>query len=127
MNKLPKMYRLRRLKMRQGLATTHSANGSVFEGEFKDGKRHGFGRCIYAAGALYEGNWSDDKRHGLGRMEWSFGNSYEGLGEIRSRALAAMNGKMEMLMKSSWRNAKRRARYFFWRGQASRLRGLEGR
>jgi len=41
-------------------------DGSVYEGEFKQNKREGTGRYMYANGEVYEGSWKDDKKHGLG-------------------------------------------------------------
>jgi hypothetical protein len=93
---------------RTGYYSLTLADGSVFEGEFKDGKRHGFGRCIYPAGDLYEGNWSGDKRHGLGRMEWSFGNSYEGAWrENQITGIGRYEWKNGDAHEGLWRNAKR--------------------
>ena len=36
---------------------------AVYEGEFKDGKREGWGR-FYIKGERYEGEWRDDRKHG---------------------------------------------------------------
>ncbi|KAG3024836.1 hypothetical protein PC121_g2241 [Phytophthora cactorum] len=42
-------------------------NGDVYEGEFKDGYRHGFGIFTErATGSTYEGQWVRDLRHGSG-------------------------------------------------------------
>lgn len=60
-----------------------------YEGNFKDGKRHGMGRMLYTAQSkscalfeeaegLYEGIWNNDLRHGKGTMKWSNGIIYEG-------------------------------------------------
>ena len=52
--------------------------GSRYEGEFRDGKRHGKGINIWASGARYEGDWRDEKRHGKGTYVWASGDRYEG-------------------------------------------------
>ena len=41
-----------------------AANGCMYEGEFKDDKRHGHGTFSYFSGDRYEGDWVEDKRHG---------------------------------------------------------------
>ena len=53
-------------------------NGASYEGECRDGKKHGWGTHIYASGEVYEGQWEDDKRHGQGKYVYSHGGVYEG-------------------------------------------------
>ena len=36
----------------------------MFEGEFVNGLRHGFGTFYYANGAKYEGGWKNNMKHG---------------------------------------------------------------
>ena len=40
--------------------------GDKYEGDFKDGVKHGTGRYTWANGRVYEGDWRDGKRHGSG-------------------------------------------------------------
>ena len=40
--------------------TEEYENGDVYEGEEKDGIRHGIGIYYHADGAIYEGEWKDD-------------------------------------------------------------------
>ena len=63
------------------------ADGSVYTGEFKDGKRSGQGRMIYEMirtehGSLdsgtYEGEWKRGNRHGKGTMSWSDSSKFDG-------------------------------------------------
>lgn len=55
------------------------ADGSVYEGEFRDSKRHGTGCCTLVNGSIYEGTWQDDKLHGHGKVTCGDGSmSYEG-------------------------------------------------
>ena len=42
-------------------------NGSVYEGEFKNGSKDGFGRFSQSGKEVYEGQWSGDKPHGKGK------------------------------------------------------------
>ena len=45
---------------------THTySTGSVYEGEWKGGMRHGKGKMTYRNG-MYEGGWKDDKIYGFG-------------------------------------------------------------
>uniref|UniRef100_A0A7N8XQ27 Alsin-like n=1 Tax=Mastacembelus armatus TaxID=205130 RepID=A0A7N8XQ27_9TELE len=40
----------------------------IYEGHWKDGKIHGFGKYKYASGEVYEGCFCDDQRHGYGML-----------------------------------------------------------
>ena len=51
---------------------------SVYEGEYRDGKRHGRGTLTFASGARYEGEYRDGNRHGHGTYTFADGDSYEG-------------------------------------------------
>ena len=42
------------------------ANGSVYEGEWKNGKKHGKGVKINEDGTKYDGDYKNDKPHGSG-------------------------------------------------------------
>lgn len=69
----------------------HAKYGHVGEyfGEFKNGKRHGYGLMKYTdpehtcewfpeTEGTYLGEWRDDKRHGYGIMVWANGTQYKG-------------------------------------------------
>jgi hypothetical protein len=43
-------------------------DGATYEGEWKDGKRHGQGIWIRPDGMRYEGSWKDDKPNGQGTL-----------------------------------------------------------
>ena len=46
-----------------GFACVVDGNGTViYEGEFKDGKRHGLGRQLFDSGDMYEGGWPCKRR-----------------------------------------------------------------
>lgn len=53
--------------------TEEYENGDVYEGEEKDGIRHGIGIYYHADGAIYEGEWKDDLIHGIGRYYYPDG------------------------------------------------------
>ena len=36
----------------------------MYDGEFKQRLRHGFGTFYYSNGARYDGEWESDKKHG---------------------------------------------------------------
>ncbi|CDW86547.1 morn repeat protein [Stylonychia lemnae] len=54
------------------------ANGDVYEGEWKDDKTDGFGKYYHIDGSCYEGHWKEDKQHGHGKETWPDGACYEG-------------------------------------------------
>ena len=43
------------------------ANGSVYEGQWRAGKKHGHGKQTIATGEVYEGEYVAGKRHGRAR------------------------------------------------------------
>lgn len=55
--------------------------GIRYEGEWKDGKRHGYGVSTQASRFQYVGYWENDKKHGRGRQTWEDGSSYDGMWE----------------------------------------------
>ena len=70
----------------------HAKYGHVgdYIGEFKNGKRHGYGLMKYTdpehtcewlpeTEGTYLGEWRDDKRHGYGVMVWANGTQYKGI------------------------------------------------
>ena len=48
-----------------------------YDGAWLDNKKHGYGRQQYPAGSLYEGMFRKGLRHGEGKYTWSDG-SYDG-------------------------------------------------
>lgn len=53
-------------------------NGSVYEGQWVDGRKQGQGKQMQPDGSVYTGEWRDNQMHGKGRMRWDNGDSYEG-------------------------------------------------
>ncbi|KAJ4434242.1 hypothetical protein ANN_22791 [Periplaneta americana] len=54
------------------------SDGSWYQGEWKNGERHGIGLCVLPDGSFYYGQWENDKYHGLGLYVKANGNRYEG-------------------------------------------------
>jgi len=52
--------------MMSGTHTVNYADGGLYNGELKDGKRHGQGISKYANGNRYAGEFKDDERNGRG-------------------------------------------------------------
>ena len=55
-----------------------SPDGDKYEGEWKDGKKHGQGTITLSSGTKYVGEWKDDQRTGQGTMTYYDGAKYEG-------------------------------------------------
>jgi hypothetical protein len=54
------------------------ANGDVYDGEWRGGRRHGNGMYTYRSGNVYFGAWEDDHRNGYGVCKYANGDTYEG-------------------------------------------------
>lgn len=53
-------------------------NGSIFSGQWVDGKMHGNGTVQWEDGASYSGQWVHGKRTGYGTYIWPNGDTYVG-------------------------------------------------
>eukprot|EP00620_Florenciella_sp_RCC1587_P024683 CAMPEP_0182564268 /NCGR_PEP_ID=MMETSP1324-20130603/6234_1 /TAXON_ID=236786 /ORGANISM="Florenciella sp., Strain RCC1587" /LENGTH=475 /DNA_ID=CAMNT_0024777675 /DNA_START=269 /DNA_END=1696 /DNA_ORIENTATION=- len=53
-----------------------------YDGEWKNGKMHGWGTYKFADGHTYKGRWKDGRMHGEGVAEYSSGHMYTGSWEI---------------------------------------------
>lgn len=51
---------------------------TVYEGDYLNDKKHGYGVFRWPSGNYYEGEFCEDERHGKGRMVWTDGSEYEG-------------------------------------------------
>lgn len=52
--------------------------GVEYEGQWKNGLRHGNGTLKYKNGAYYQGEWQNGMKNGKGTMVYASGNFYEG-------------------------------------------------
>ena len=53
-------------------------DGSVYEGQLRDGLPHGFGKRVLTTGDIYEGEFKAGKFDGFGKYFWPDGTIYEG-------------------------------------------------
>ncbi len=53
-------------------------NGTVYSGQWKEGRMHGRGIIQWSDGSTYSGEWRDGKRTGRGTYTWASGSRYVG-------------------------------------------------
>lgn len=53
-------------------------DGDVYEGETRNGKRHGKGKYTWSDGSFYDGEWKDGKKDGNGKQSHPDGSCYDG-------------------------------------------------
>ena len=63
-------------QMYQGKMTYQ--DGSMYDGSWLDGTRHGHGKCIFVDNSEYEGEFREGDFHGQGQMTWNDGGFYVG-------------------------------------------------
>lgn len=51
---------------------------SMYEGEFREGLRHGKGIYVLPDGSVYEGGWANGSMNGRGVFRWTDGSVYDG-------------------------------------------------
>ena len=61
-----------------GFGRATFANGDSYEGEYRFDQRHGRGKYCWSDGRIYDGQFSEDKRHGKGTFKWPDGAIYDG-------------------------------------------------
>jgi len=64
-----------------GKGTRVYPDGSIYTGQFKDGKREGQGSLSWPDGIHFTGQWRSDKKHGYGTQAYADGSMY--VGEFR--------------------------------------------
>ena len=83
----------------KGRKTWRNRDGeSIYQGEYRDGKKHGRGTYTWPSGDRYEGEYRDGKHHGRGTYTWPSGDRYEG--EYR-------DGKQHGRGTKTWRSGSR--------------------
>ena len=61
-----------------GKSTLIAASGK-YEGNYKNGNKHGQGKATWVSGSSYSGEYRDDKRNGKGIFTYADGRIYEGI------------------------------------------------
>ncbi|CAJ1079928.1 alsin-like isoform X2 [Xyrichtys novacula] len=66
-----------------GRGTMKWTDGKTYSGNFKNGQEDGFGQCIIPNKTqnqpdIYQGHWKDGKIHGFGKYKYASGEVYEG-------------------------------------------------
>lgn len=70
---------LRNTGMPHGLGRmVYEEDRRVFEGDWRHGRWHGYGRASFSNGDSYEGEYKFDQRHGTGIYRWNDGRVYDG-------------------------------------------------
>jgi len=70
---------LRNTGMPHGLGRmVYEEDRRVFEGDWRHGRWHGYGRASFSNGDSYEGEYKFDQRHGTGVYRWNDGRVYDG-------------------------------------------------
>ncbi len=122
--------------IRDGKGRLDFSNADYYEGDFKNGVRHGFGIMFEEKGKkCYEGHWSLSQRHGQGTQRFGNGDIYngefvcdkfEGKGELNTRG-GVYKGEFKNGLKNGFgiMNFKTGARYEgMWRDGRFEGRGL---
>lgn len=60
-------------------------DGSVYDGEWHNGRRHGNGVYTFCNGDVYKGGWEEGYKSGEGVMKWRNGDIYEGQWAMNKR------------------------------------------
>ena len=66
------------LTVQHGMGTINFVDGSIYVGEFKDGKMHGKGVFTWSDGDTYDGEFQKGKKCGHGVFLYAEGFRYEG-------------------------------------------------
>lgn len=56
----------------------YKGDNRVYDGQWRYGRWHGFGKAYFANGDTYVGDYNMDQRHGYGKYQWKDGRAYDG-------------------------------------------------
>ena len=59
---------------KNGFGTERWINGEMYRGEYRDGKRHGQATVMHANGDLYVGSYVNGEKQGQGEMRYALGS-----------------------------------------------------
>lgn len=54
-------------------------NGDIYNGQWYEGQKSGFGFYQHHSGEIYEGTWFQDRRQGKGKFLFHNGNKFSGV------------------------------------------------
>jgi hypothetical protein len=70
---------LRTTGMPHGLGKmVYEEDGRIFEGDWRHGRWHGYGKATFSNGDAYDGEYKFDQRHGKGVYRWADGRVFDG-------------------------------------------------
>ncbi|CAJ1966023.1 unnamed protein product [Cylindrotheca closterium] len=70
---------LRTTGMPHGLGRmVYEEDGRIFEGDWRHGRWHGYGKATFSNGDAYDGEYKFDQRHGKGVYKWADGRVFDG-------------------------------------------------
>jgi radial spoke head protein 1 len=83
-----------------------SAAAATFTGDFRFGKKEGFGKMKYPNGSVYNGAWTKDQRHGAGSYTYPNGDVYTGRwsNDIKSGRGSYFFAKNGSTLVGTWEN-----------------------
>ncbi|KAI8894714.1 hypothetical protein BC833DRAFT_603866 [Globomyces pollinis-pini] len=116
-----------------GKGTCQLTSGKYI-GEYKDSMRHGKGKMIYSSGNIYEGEWNNNRKVGFGKMTWTTTNEeYEGEWDNIPHGQGTYTWKLnrirdhqfpcENMYKGNWVDGKRHGFGIFYYSDGSRYEG----
>lgn len=83
----------------------------VYFGEFKSELFHGNGKYTWSNGTIYEGDWVDGKRTGKGRIIWPCGKEYKGeFSKNDCGDNGPLKGENRNIYIGNWKNSKKDGR-----------------
>ncbi|CAF4783522.1 unnamed protein product, partial [Rotaria socialis] len=83
-------------------------SGARYKGEYKNGKRHGFGKLTLSNGSFYEGRFVENEKHGFGIYKWSNGAIYEGeFAHDQPHGKGKLTSRSGDIYDGVWANGKR--------------------
>lgn len=82
------------MEVQDGHGMEKLVDGSVFEGQFKNGDKSGKGTFTWNTGGCYEGEFEANDMHGEGRYQWNDGRSY--VGQWRRRTVLTYSPEISL-------------------------------
>eukprot|EP00002_Diphylleia_rotans_P026373 TRINITY_DN5250_c0_g1_i5.p1 TRINITY_DN5250_c0_g1~~TRINITY_DN5250_c0_g1_i5.p1 ORF type:complete len:434 (+),score=71.54 TRINITY_DN5250_c0_g1_i5:44-1345(+) len=109
-----------------GLLRFH--DGGEYRGDFRDNRRFGSGKQIYADGRVYIGDWVEDQPHGRGRVQ-NLSTAFQSSGNASAKTFSASNKQVASIYEGEFKAGKRHGRGLItWQKHGDFYRGsfIEG-